>query len=146
DRSCPGVYSLDCEMCYTVHGLELSRVTVVNSSLEVVYDTFVKPENEVIDYNTSSLKIVLHYFKDGKDFLLYDTYDEDDGMNTSENLRHVVTRRSSIRHVIERLWRARPVGGLVEHLEPRYQTGISSLRKLSQREVKQVCKFISGCL
>ncbi|XP_039906396.1 RNA exonuclease 1 homolog isoform X1 [Simochromis diagramma] len=52
DRSCPGVYSLDCEMCYTVHGLELSRVTVVNSSLEVVYDTFVKPENEVIDYNT----------------------------------------------------------------------------------------------
>ncbi|KAF0034140.1 hypothetical protein F2P81_014206 [Scophthalmus maximus] len=52
DASCPGVYSLDCEMCYTVHGLELSRVTVVNSSLQVVYDTFVRPDNEVIDYNT----------------------------------------------------------------------------------------------
>ncbi|XP_060894427.1 RNA exonuclease 1 homolog isoform X2 [Labrus mixtus] len=52
DRSCPGVYSLDCEMCYTIHGLELSRVTVVNSSLEVIYDTFVRPDNEVIDYNT----------------------------------------------------------------------------------------------
>ncbi|XP_040897563.1 RNA exonuclease 1 homolog isoform X3 [Toxotes jaculatrix] len=52
DMSCPGVYSLDCEMCYTVHGLELSRVTVVNSSLQVVYDTFVRPDNEVIDYNT----------------------------------------------------------------------------------------------
>ncbi|KAM7019119.1 uncharacterized protein LKV04_009733 [Tautogolabrus adspersus] len=52
DRSCPGVYSLDCEMCYTIHGLELSRVTVVNSSLQVVYDTFVRPDNEVIDYNT----------------------------------------------------------------------------------------------
>ncbi|XP_028269792.1 RNA exonuclease 1 homolog [Parambassis ranga] len=52
DTHCPGVYSLDCEMCYTIHGLELSRVTVVNSSLEVVYDTFVKPDNEVIDYNT----------------------------------------------------------------------------------------------
>ncbi|KAM9342436.1 uncharacterized protein KZ484_015160 [Pholidichthys leucotaenia] len=51
DTSCPGVYSLDCEMCYTIHGLELSRVTVVNSSLEVIYDTFVKPSN-VIDYNT----------------------------------------------------------------------------------------------
>ncbi|KAG7221306.1 hypothetical protein INR49_017373, partial [Caranx melampygus] len=38
--------------CYTVHGLELSRVTVVNSSLQVVYDTFVRPDNEVIDYNT----------------------------------------------------------------------------------------------
>uniref|UniRef100_A0A4W6EF35 Zgc:152968 n=1 Tax=Lates calcarifer TaxID=8187 RepID=A0A4W6EF35_LATCA len=52
DTSCPGVYSLDCEMCYTVHGLELSRVTVVNSSLQVVYDTFVRPDNGVIDYNT----------------------------------------------------------------------------------------------
>ncbi|XP_044051335.1 RNA exonuclease 1 homolog isoform X3 [Siniperca chuatsi] len=52
DTSCPGVYSLDCEMCYTIHGLELSRVTVVNSSLQVVYDTFVRPNNEVIDYNT----------------------------------------------------------------------------------------------
>uniref|UniRef100_A0A3Q0QZ88 Zgc:152968 n=1 Tax=Amphilophus citrinellus TaxID=61819 RepID=A0A3Q0QZ88_AMPCI len=52
DTSCPSVYSLDCEMCYTVHGLELSRVTVVNSSLQVVYDSFVKPDNEVIDYNT----------------------------------------------------------------------------------------------
>ncbi|XP_077376903.1 uncharacterized protein LOC144018542 isoform X2 [Festucalex cinctus] len=52
DSSSPGVYALDCEMCYTIHGLELSRVTVVNSSLQVVYDTFVKPHNEVIDYNT----------------------------------------------------------------------------------------------
>ncbi|KAJ3604329.1 hypothetical protein NHX12_029070 [Muraenolepis orangiensis] len=49
---CPGVYSLDCEMCYTTHGLELSRVTVVNSGLQAVYDTFVKPENDVVDFNT----------------------------------------------------------------------------------------------
>lgn len=40
------------EKCYTIAGLELSRVTVVNSSLQIVYDTFVKPKNEVIDYNT----------------------------------------------------------------------------------------------
>uniref|UniRef100_A0A8P4KIC9 Exonuclease domain-containing protein n=1 Tax=Dicentrarchus labrax TaxID=13489 RepID=A0A8P4KIC9_DICLA len=52
DTGCPGVYSLDCEMCYTIHGLELSRVTLVNSGLQVVYDTFVRPDNEVIDYNT----------------------------------------------------------------------------------------------
>ena len=38
--------------CYTTQGLELARVTVVNSSLQVIYDTFVQPENEVIDYNT----------------------------------------------------------------------------------------------
>lgn len=38
--------------CYTTQGLELVRVTVVNSSLQVVFDTFVKPDNDVIDYNT----------------------------------------------------------------------------------------------
>uniref|UniRef100_A0A8C5NDU9 RNA exonuclease 1 homolog n=1 Tax=Gouania willdenowi TaxID=441366 RepID=A0A8C5NDU9_GOUWI len=52
DTNCAGIFSLDCEMCYTIHGVELSRVTVVNSYLQVVYDTFVKPENTVIDFNT----------------------------------------------------------------------------------------------
>ncbi|CAK6959725.1 RNA exonuclease 1 homolog [Scomber scombrus] len=52
DTSCPGVYAVDCEMFYTIHGLELSRVTVVNSSRQVVYDTYVRPDNDVIDYNT----------------------------------------------------------------------------------------------
>ncbi|XP_069734088.1 RNA exonuclease 1 homolog isoform X2 [Phaenicophaeus curvirostris] len=48
----PGIYALDCEMCYTKQGLELTRVTVINSDLKVVYDTFVKPESKVVDYNT----------------------------------------------------------------------------------------------
>ncbi|KAG2466432.1 REXO1 exonuclease, partial [Polypterus senegalus] len=38
--------------CYTTQGLELARVTVVNPGLQVVYDTFVKTDNEVLDYNT----------------------------------------------------------------------------------------------
>eukprot|EP00062_Callorhinchus_milii_P008135 gi/632950517/ref/XP_007890767.1/ PREDICTED: RNA exonuclease 1 homolog isoform X2 [Callorhinchus milii] len=48
----PGVFAVHCEMCYTRHGMEIARVSVVNSSFEVVYDTFVKQDNEVIDYNT----------------------------------------------------------------------------------------------
>ncbi|KAG9351244.1 hypothetical protein JZ751_025136 [Albula glossodonta] len=47
-----GVFALDCEMCYTKQGLELTRVTVINSDLRVIYDTFVKPESKVVDYNT----------------------------------------------------------------------------------------------
>ncbi|NXL89361.1 REXO1 exonuclease, partial [Alectura lathami] len=48
----PGMFALDCEMCYTKQGLELTRVTVINSDLKVVYDTFVKPDSKVVDYNT----------------------------------------------------------------------------------------------
>ncbi|KAJ8285229.1 hypothetical protein GJAV_G00024440 [Gymnothorax javanicus] len=52
ETGCPGVFALDCDTCYTTQGLELARVTVVNTSLQVIYDAFVKPDNEVIDYNT----------------------------------------------------------------------------------------------
>ncbi|XP_019645760.1 PREDICTED: RNA exonuclease 1 homolog [Branchiostoma belcheri] len=48
----PGVFALDCEMCYTYGGMELTRVSVVNWSNKLVYETLVKPENKVIDYNT----------------------------------------------------------------------------------------------
>lgn len=47
-----GVYALDCEMCYTTEGMELTRVTVVGWDLIPVYESLVKPTNPVLDYNT----------------------------------------------------------------------------------------------
>ncbi|GFN95038.1 RNA exonuclease 1-like protein [Plakobranchus ocellatus] len=46
------VYSLDCEMVYTKAGLELARVTVIGEDCQVVYETLVKPDTDIIDYNT----------------------------------------------------------------------------------------------
>lgn len=46
------IYALDCEMCYTTNGLDLTRVTVIDSSCKVVYESLVKPLYPIIDYNT----------------------------------------------------------------------------------------------
>lgn len=46
------VYALDCEMCYTTQGLELTRVTIIDEDCKVIYETLVKPQNSIIDYNT----------------------------------------------------------------------------------------------
>ncbi|XP_005660112.2 RNA exonuclease 1 homolog isoform X2 [Sus scrofa] len=60
------VFAVNCQMCYTAKGLELTHVTVVDSSLQVVYDTFVKPDEEIIDYNTRFSGVVENDLKNTK--------------------------------------------------------------------------------
>eukprot|EP00090_Calanus_glacialis_P004236 TRINITY_DN13135_c0_g1_i1.p1 TRINITY_DN13135_c0_g1~~TRINITY_DN13135_c0_g1_i1.p1 ORF type:complete len:630 (-),score=236.77 TRINITY_DN13135_c0_g1_i1:28-1917(-) len=46
------LYSVDCEMCLTEDGNELTRICVVDSTLAVVYHTMVKPRNKIRNYLT----------------------------------------------------------------------------------------------
>ncbi|KAG8230688.1 hypothetical protein J437_LFUL010765 [Ladona fulva] len=46
------VYALDCEMCFTGRGLELSKVTLVGIDGRPVYEALVRPGRPVVDHNT----------------------------------------------------------------------------------------------
>ena len=44
--------AVDCEMCETARGLELTRLTIIDKDLTVILDTLVKPKNRIINYLT----------------------------------------------------------------------------------------------
>jgi len=46
------VVSLDCEMAYTLNGMELVRLTVLDNSDRLVFDVLVRAEAQITDYNT----------------------------------------------------------------------------------------------
>lgn len=48
--------------CYTTAGMELTRITVVDTDLKTVYESFVKPANRVLDYNTRFYEFKVFFF------------------------------------------------------------------------------------
>ncbi len=39
-------------MCYTTNGIELTRVTVVDEDGNSAYESFVQPDNKILDFNS----------------------------------------------------------------------------------------------
>jgi RNA exonuclease 1 len=49
------VIGLDCEMCRTEQGMEITRVTLVDYQGNTLFDQLVKPTNPILDYLTTYL-------------------------------------------------------------------------------------------
>jgi len=46
------IIALDCEMVRTQQGLELARVSIVDADSKIIYDKYVKPSSQILDYLT----------------------------------------------------------------------------------------------
>jgi RNA exonuclease 1 len=57
------VVSLDCEMAYTLNGMELVRMTVLDENDRLLIDTLVLPETEITDFNTRFSGITKEMFE-----------------------------------------------------------------------------------
>ncbi|SCO93681.1 exoribonuclease, putative [Plasmodium malariae] len=71
------IFSIDCEMCETTnHQRELTKITVVDAYMNIVYDSYVVPDNKITNYltlysgiNESTLENVNTKLKDVQEYL-----------------------------------------------------------------------------
>lgn len=72
DTKCK-IIALDCEMIYTIHGLELARVTVTDWNEQLLLDLLIKPDHSIVDYNTKYSGISQSLYDQNSPFLQIDT-------------------------------------------------------------------------
>ncbi|CAB3374892.1 Hypothetical predicted protein [Cloeon dipterum] len=74
--SYPVALALDCEMCATSLGDEVTRVTVVDQKCSVVYDSLVWTEAPIIDYKTNKSGITEEMLLNGPTKQLSEVHDD----------------------------------------------------------------------
>lgn len=57
-------FAVDCEFCDAASGKVLTRVSIVDFQENVIYDTFVKPAEDIVDYKTQYSGITEEILKD----------------------------------------------------------------------------------
>jgi len=83
------VVSLDCEMAYTLNGMELVRLTVLDACNRLLLDCLVRTETEITDYNTRFSGITKDMFESNTMSIV--SFDE-----AFELLKHYVSRTTII--------------------------------------------------
>lgn len=63
-KACDRILCLDCEMVSTLEGFELAKISVVNLEFRSLLDSYVKPDNEIVNYNTPYSGITKEILKD----------------------------------------------------------------------------------
>ncbi|KAF0515863.1 ribonuclease H70 [Gigaspora margarita] len=58
------ILAIDCEMCITADGPALTRVSIIDDKLKVVYDSYVKPDLPIINYLTEFSGITEEILRD----------------------------------------------------------------------------------
>ena len=89
------LFSVDCEMCLTDEGSELTRICVVDSTLAVVYHKLVKPTNQIRNYLTRWGPILTFWTS----FMCYGRYS---GI-TPDMLEDVTTRLEDVQNDLQKI-------------------------------------------
>ena len=58
------LYAIDCEMCKTAEGSEVTQIAIVDECFNCLYKTYIKPANPIVDYVTAYSGITAEILKD----------------------------------------------------------------------------------